>query len=245
MSTQKSKQKESTDDNRYELDHSVDEEEQKENETTILAPLDKQREEQVKLRKLREATVDGEKNLLQLPCSDVSKPDSGNTWLIEVHHPTQGPLQFHVDDVETWHRDEELVQLLNWYDVDQDPYHLQFNRELYVEKNPEEAYGAKDWRLVEPPNYTPDVPRPMSEQLQMKAEKLAGTVGRFTNITSTSIDATMLYGVLTLGVITSIPLRLADVGIPLFSGVFEALLIQLLPFIAATIIGLTLFDPDN
>lgn len=242
--TQTTTETEPEPEDRYTREHTT-ESNDTDGKTTALAPLGEEKRNQVRLQQLKDATVDEHDDLLELPCSNVSKPDSNESWVVSVVHPFEGELTFHVDSPDTWNRDEELVQLLNWYGLNDDPYHLQFNRDLYVEKNPEEASLTKDWRLVEPPDYTPDVPRPMSEQIRMKVDTYRDWMEKFTGATPNTLDATLLYGVMTLGVLTSIPLRMLDVNVPLFTGVFEALLIQLLPFIAATIIGVTLFDPDS
>lgn len=196
--------------------------------TNVLATLSEEQENRVQIDKIRQFTV--EPGLMRLPVSVVTKAKNSEKWVVELEHPIEGTHRFYIEaPLEGWSDENELVQVLDWYGIDNDPYQLQL-KHMYVKKTGDEADQHHGWELTAPPDYDPEPPEPMRVQIQnkfiwLKEHRPSRSVGLF-------------YTILTVGVVVG---AIAPLSIP-FIG---RLGVSLIAYFAATVAGLVLLNPDT
>lgn len=115
-----------------------------------LAKLDEETKTKLQIEEIHRRTV--EPGLMRLSVSRVSASEENKKVVIDVEHPLEGELRFHMAKPTTWDPDNELVQFLDDYDTSiSGIYELQ-THDVYVRHDPTQM---NDWRLVAPPSPTP------------------------------------------------------------------------------------------
>lgn len=116
----------------------------------LLAELDEERRACVQIDEIQRRTI--EPGLMRLPVSQVSTAEDSNTVTIEVEHPVEGDVSFHLSKPTTWNPENELVQFLDNYGLRfSDVYDLQ-TRDVYVDCS---AGNSRNWELAVPPEDRP------------------------------------------------------------------------------------------
>lgn len=208
-------------------------------EPTDLATLDEDQRNLVQMQQVAEATV--EPGLFRLPVKRAATAEENRAWSIDVEHPVEGEIRFRIDKptTEGWVDDQELVQLLRWYQIhDRDPYKLQ-TRFVYVEHKGDESDTPHGWELVQPPDYTKPE-KPVPEQLA-DYWHAAKTWRPPRNV---AVAYTFLFAGALIGAMAAAPLASVAGLIPVLGGgvVWHALVTAVM-FIATTIIALVVTEP--
>lgn len=153
----------------------------------MLATLDERDKNRIQIDKVKQQTV--EPGVMKLPVSTVTKAENSEKWVFEIEHPIEGSHRLYRDaPTEGWDDNNELIKLLNWYNVESDPYQFQ-TRAIYVAKKGSDCDYAHGWDFIAPPDYE-KIPDPMTDQLKQK----------FDNIRMPEADHLLFYLIVALGV---------------------------------------------
>lgn len=123
----------------------------------LLAELDEERKATLQIDEVRMRTV--EPGLMKLPVHRVSTTEDSNTVTVEVEHPIEGEMPFHLSKPSTWDPENELVEFLDYYNMAFDDLYTLQTRCVYVDCT---DGVTRDWFLTCPPGEEPTAVERMS-----------------------------------------------------------------------------------
>lgn len=214
-----------------ELEHTV------EGEAGELATLSEEQANLVQMQQIAEQTV--EPGVMRLPVKTVTTAENSEQWAIELDHPVEGTLRFYRKKPRYgWHDDQELVELLRWYEIhDRDPYKLQIEQ-LYAEHDPDEADQHHGWCLAEPPWVAE------KEAMRRRQRPLHERVGLWIQDKRPAREIENVWALLWLGSVLA-PLFTVFVDSMIGAGVATMVTISMLTFISMTIFAMILTTPPG
>lgn len=192
-----------------------------------LAVPDEEQQNVIQMHEIAEMTV--EPGLMQIPVVEVTTAKNSEQWAVTAEHPVEDELTFYFEKPRRgWTEDEELVQLLRWYDVhDRNPYELQ-TRYLYAEYDEARSEYAHGWVAVEPPDYsTPST-----------WERISSSVSRL----MPSSEWVVVYPFLFVGAALA---PFYHGALPIGGGVWIAVVESVVLFVMATVIALLVLEAGS